>query len=464
MKRFLIVLISLIVLFIIFTILMFLFKLCPPAGPWPTPPWCVSRMEKVDLASAITIPTDINKINYPDFYINPTVRDLTVTDPYCAITKSEVSYPKSYLGEYELPSIEGAPFTNEIHRTIGIKDTWIKEPNLNKSCIAMDYKPMRKAYEETLDRVVNLGADQISFSNYVHFSDFKNALIDGPEKAAVKENDLKFVVNKAKEKNLRTILYLNLAPGKQVVSDIPDATWLGTLIKNWGSFVLNQAEIAEETGVDALMINHFDYQPNIKGFEDTYEKEMLVLLGNVRNIYKGRILLMIDPLWDSNLGKLDDLLKQVDGYIYTPTTNILNNRGDKTVNVANLKGLYVENFINVGKGFSKYDKPIHLRVLIQSTKEFLEKGWSEDMFCIEKMDDPCFQKNLKVDFSSQAIAYEAMMEAVKETNGKYFNVGGVESYGYWYTDVMLPSNSQPQIAQSIRNKPAENIVREWFNK
>ncbi|MFA6392583.1 MAG: hypothetical protein WCW54_00650 [Candidatus Paceibacterota bacterium] len=464
MKRFPIIIISFVFLFIVSTILMFVFKLCPPAGPWPTAPWCASKMEKVDLVNAITISTDINKINYPDFYKNPNVSNVAVKDPYCAITKSEVSYPKSYLGKYEMPSVEGAPFVGEINRTIGIKDTWIKEPNLNKSCIALDSKPMRKAYEETLDRVVNLGADQISFSNYVHFSDFKNALIDGPEKAAIKEGDLRFVVDKAKEKNLKMILYLNLAPGKQVVSDIPNATWLGTLIKNWEPFVLNQAKIAEETGIDALMINHFDYQPSIKDFEDAYEKDMLVLLGKVRNVYKGKVLLMIDPLWDSNLNKLDNLLKQVDGYIYTPTTNILNNRSNKVVNVDNLKGLYLENFMNVGKGFSKYNKPIHLRILVQSSKEFLEKGWSEDMFCIKKMDDPCFQKNLEVDFSSQAIAYEAMMEAIKETDGKYFKVGGVESYGYWYTDVILPSNSQPQMAHSVRNKPAESVVREWFKR
>ena len=173
---------------------------------------------------------------------------------------------------------------------------------------------------------------------------------------------------------------------------------------------------------------------------------------------------MIEPVWGADLNKLNTLLKQVDGFIYTPTTNVLQYESDKTVSVSHLKTLYSNNFASLGRDFGKYDKPIYIRILIQSSKEFLEKGWSEDQFCTAQGGNPCYQKNLDVDFSAQAIAYEAMMEAIKQTHNNYFNVGGVDSYGYWFTDVMLPDVSQPQIAQSVRNKPAESIIKEWFKK
>lgn len=464
MKRFLILIIGIVLVLIVGVSVMLFLKICPPSGPWPIPPWCIGNTEKIDVANAITITTDINKINYPELYNKPSPVSVVVENPFCVIAREEVTYPISYLGKYEFPKTKGAPLATEISRIIGIKDTWIPEPNLNKNCYSSGYTATKKAYEKTLERVKKLGAEQITFTNYVHFSNFKNAEIDGPEKAAVSEEDLKFVANKAREQNLKVILYLNLAPGKQVVSEIPNADWLNTLIKNWEPFVLNQAKIAEETKIDAIMLNHFDYQPNVKGFENTYGKETLALLTKVRIIYSGKILLMIDPIWGADLGKLDSLLKQVDGFIYTPTTDILKYKSDKTVSVNNLKTVYLDNFASLGRDFNKYNKPIYIRVLIQSSEEFLENGWSEDMFCKVRGSESCYQKNLAVDFGAQAIAYEAMLEAINQVHNKYFTVGGVDSYGYWFTDVILPDTSQPQIAQSIRNKPAESIVKEWFKK
>ena len=461
--------------------LMTIFKVCPPQGPWPTPPWCEggtqlpeikmqalpsipSTSEKINIADAIVVPTDVSKIDYPIFYEKPAAANVTIENPYCAIAKETVAYPVRYLGNHELPRIDGAPLPAGITRIGGIKDTWIPEPNLNRGCRSVGYAAMKEAYEKTLQRVKAVGAEKITFTNYVHFSNFKNAEIDGPDKAAVSEEDLKFVVTKAREQNLEVILYLNLAPGKETVSDIPSASWLSSLIHNWEPFVLHQAKIAEGTGIYAIMLNHFDYQPGVNGFEDTYQKEMLTLLQKIRNVYSGKVLLMIDPVWGADIGKLDTLLKQVDGFIYTPTTNVLQYESDKTVSVGHLKTLYLNNFAGLGRDFGKYNKPIYIRVLIQSSKEFLEKGWSEDQFCIARGGDPCYQKNLDVDFSAQAVAYEAMMEAIKQTHNNYFTVGGVDSYGYWSTDVVLPDVSQPQIAQSVRNKPAESIIKEWFKK
>lgn len=444
--------------------ILFVLKKCPPSGPWPTPPWCGGQGEKIVLPDALTVSTDITKIEYPGFYKEPSVAMFTVENPYCAIDRQIVAYPISYLGEHVFPNVEGAPLPIAIIRSIGIKDTWIPEPNLNKSCFSVGFSATKKAYEKTLLRIKALGASQISFTNYVHFSDFKNADIDGPDKAAVSEEDLRFVAKKASEQNLEVTLYLNLAPGKEKVSEIPSSSWLSTLIKNWEPFVLRQATIAEETGIHTLMMNHFDYQPNIKGFEDTYQKEMSTLLEKIRKVYSGKILLMIDPVWGADLGILAPLLSQVDGFLYTPPTDVLRYKNDKSVTVAHLKTLYLDTFSSLGKDFGAYHKPIYLRVLIQSSREFLEKGWGEDMFCKTREGDLCYQKNLEVDFGAQAIAYEAMLEAIKDAHTKYFTVGGIDSYGYWFTDVMLPDTSQPQIAQSIRNKPAESIVREWFKR
>jgi hypothetical protein len=229
--------------------------------------------------------------------------------------------------------------------------------------------------------------------------------------------------------------------------------------------VLNQAQLSEETGVDALMINHFDWQPYIKGYEDVYQTEMLALLGKVRTVYHGRILFMLDPLWGADLDKLSKLLSSVDGFIVNAIPNPLGWASDKTVSVSNLKGLYLTYFRNIAIEFNKLHKPYLIRILIQSEKMFLENGWNEDMSCVRKGDDPCYQLHLEVDFSVQAIAYEAMLEAVAQVHTEQqMDVYGVETAGYLFMDVVLPHVSHPQISQSVRDKPAEAVIYQWFKR
>ncbi|NCB41500.1 MAG: hypothetical protein EOM59_02660 [Clostridia bacterium] len=43
MRKKVLILLSVIVMLIIAIALMFIFKICPPEGPWPMPPWCVEK-------------------------------------------------------------------------------------------------------------------------------------------------------------------------------------------------------------------------------------------------------------------------------------------------------------------------------------------------------------------------------------------------------------------------------------
>jgi len=83
-------------------------------------------------------------------------------------------------------------------------------------------------------------------------------------------------------------------------------------------------------------------------------------------------------------------------------------------------------------------------------------GWGEDGFWVSN----CAQNAIRTDFSVQAIAYEAMLEAVSAQTE--FTTAGVTAAASWYVDVMLPAQSFPNISQSWRNKPAESILYRWF--
>jgi hypothetical protein len=421
--------------------------------------------EKKTINDAIVIPSDISKIKYPDFYNKPVTTTASVVNPFCAISQETIAYPIDFLGTFTFPEITNAPLPTEIKRSVGIKDVWLSQPNRSDNCLySVPFAPMHEAIEKTFARAKSLGADQISFTNYVAIRNIPGAVIDPPSKAAVSEDDMKFVANAANKAGLGMVLYLNISQPAPMAWEVPNKEWLVTFIHNWEPFVLSQAKIAEETGMDAMMINHFDFDPWVGRFVETYQTEMLALLQKVRAIYSGNVLITIEPITGTDYAKSSKLLSAVDGYLLTPVGDVLKDATNKEVSVSNLKSLYLKSLSDIGKKLKQYNKPISFRVGLYSDKDALEKGWNENMFCVLKDGDPCYQKKIQADFSEQAIAYEAMLEAFKEFNTTYFKVGAVDAYGYWFSDVILPDKSFPQLGGTIRNKPAESIVFEWFKR
>lgn len=78
------------------------------------------------------------------------------------------------------------------------------------------------------------------------------------------------------------------------------------------------------------------------------------------------------------------------------------------------------------------------------------------------MDSACIQRNQRTDFSLQAQHIEAYLEAIREQTS--FTVRSVEVADYWLTDNLTPGATFPNLAFSVRNKPAEGVIRAWFKR
>ena len=83
----------------------------------------------------------------------------------------------------------------------------------------------------------------------------------------------------------------------------------------------------------------------------------------------------------------------------------------------------------------------------------------------------CLQNDVTIDFSVQAIYYEAVLEFLAKQT--YLSVYSIDPKFYWYTDTILPvpcNNLKavcgffPNFSSSIRNKPAEAIFYHWFKR
>jgi hypothetical protein len=66
-----------------------------------------------------------------------------------------------------------------------------------------------------------------------------------------------------------------------------------------------------------------------------------------------------------------------------------------------------------------------------------------------------------VDFALQAIIVQAQLDYITSFDTNNLVVFAVD---YFATDNLYPRFAYPNIGYTVRNKPAEGILREWFRK
>jgi hypothetical protein len=66
----------------------------------------------VDISTRYSIPTDLTKITYPDSYTVQTTSQSDVNTNPCNLDLSVVTLPKTWLGKFPLPDINGAPLSS----------------------------------------------------------------------------------------------------------------------------------------------------------------------------------------------------------------------------------------------------------------------------------------------------------------------------------------------------------------
>ena len=87
---------------------------------------------------------------------------------------------------------------------------------------------------------------------------------------------------------------------------------------------------------------------------------------------------------------------------------------------------------------------------------------SSGLFAAYTTSTNCIQDQLKPDFSLQAIVTEATLEWISELSLPPGSI--VNSLNYWATDIITPASAYPNIGMTIRNKPAESILKAWYKK
>jgi hypothetical protein len=420
------------------------------------------------IADAITLPTDPTAIKYPDDYQNAIATTVNVADPYCSIKSSTVSFPKSWLGAFPLPAISGAPLPSTVLRGLHLKDYWVyglHDASTNPGCTG----DIHDAYRETLRRAKLLGVDHIGFYQDAWPVDASaTPPVFDVNISEIPPAEIAFIVAEAKAQGLAVHEYMQINPGDHKGAQLPAGTipssdWASKFLDSYTDFIVGQAAYAQQLGIDAFQLDWGAYflewnPPGHPEYAALLNQKMAIAAQKVRAVYSGKIIygtLEAFVQADASVfANVDWQLVDLYGVTLTATEN-------DAISVELLKAKYVAFIHSIHQLYRKFARPAVFRLYVQSHRNYLRDGWVEDGFCVPSAQN-CSQLSLTTDFSVQAIATEAMLEAIDTQ--KDYSLAAVASQAWFYADVIMPKSAQPNLSQSPRDKPAEVITYRWYSR
>jgi hypothetical protein len=424
----------------------------------------------------------------------------------CINPHTDTSYPASFKGKYNIPVVQDTLPIN-VDRSMGFKDykptlsSWWEAYKVPNGCKGEEY--VKKLYSDSLDKMQTLGIEHVELYIGSQGWTVDPALdywIAKPESFSHSYELIEYIAQEAKKRNIK----LNLVWQFNIVDDRGNfLLQLGEKadIKLWAKIleshhrnIVEVAKMAEKFGVDriaadwnAMNIGNF-HDP---AFRELYVQKMIVIIDDIRKVFKGKI------TWGQSISIWHDyrIIDKIDilnlSVIPKFTQSELVNFSSDLVKEKTLKEMYrlhqdfnciwpSQNYCSLVR--SGKQVPVIFQIAIQSTDIYLTNGWVEDGFCItgittDGKKHDCIQTTYNTDFSVQAVTIDGVIRALKEQ--PYFNMQGINFHSsYWHTDTLKPSTGYiqtsqglredsegfPNLSQSIRGKPAEIVVKQWFKK
>jgi hypothetical protein len=425
----------------------------PPTTAIPTTP--APAPVPALLANQVTVSSDITKNSYSTSY--SATAQTPVIDDKCLLTADSISYPEAYRGAFALPQVKGSFANANIGLGIGIKDNWgdgyMPNPNINRNCATDN----RTAFVAALKRLKALGSSYVYVAQYGCLRDGTNPTTFLGQ-ISISDADLVWMGQQAQAHGLKARLVMQVCDtdqkGRLLDNSTLDSQWFSTFFDTYNAFMLDQARLAQTAGFDAIQLDwgHWNLAKGWTSASSIRSARLQQLSAAMRQVFNGRQFLMSTWGWHAEAAGLvatvDMLVAHLDPRITSVQSNSL------SVNQL-LPGF--TNSIN-SRQFLGNAKPIIWLLQMQSHKDFFVNGWVEDAGC---WSTPC-ATSLTTDFSVQAIGIEAALEAINQQT--FFKTESVFVNHYWLSDTMTPHDSFPNTSQSIRNKPAESILYQWWKK
>ena len=434
---------------------------------------------------SFTVPLDLASVSYPSSYQTVTTNAADVSTDPCNLALTRITYPASWRGQYPLPPINGGPLATAIGRAVIFKDIGLA-PSTNPAFILPNAPgapagctgSLQSELAKTTQRLHVLGADEVEVTQW-HWA---SAHPDGSwyfttaesTYGSISDADLSLLVQKAHAQGLKVIMKNQIQGFRDDPANGPTYTPASTQAnyQKWfaayDAYIIERASIFQQMGIDAWEVgcsaclygDSGDGSPaTISYFISQYQ----LVLDHMKAAYNGKTT-MSTTLWlyqTPAFASRIDIIEFLFMGVPPPDPNA-------ALSVASYKAVIAQRL--QGMGFNLYDplgKTYIIDIGIQSRSNmFTLPGYLEETACtsglgtLDTSADACAEREAVTDFSMQAIVMEATLEAINEFPWQSPPIVAVGDY--WQTDSLMPFTAFPNIAYSVRNKPAEGILKWWF--
>ncbi|MFM6951223.1 MAG: glycoside hydrolase family 113 [Novosphingobium sp.] len=450
------------------------------ASPAPTPsPSPSPTLPATPLYSVSTV----TPVPYPAGYMVTTTdpRDVN-TDP-CRLNLDVVTYPQTWIGRRTLPAASNAPLDPAIGRGVVIKDIMLDNnpgfvlqgaPDAPNGC-NNGAGALRGEFVKTANRIASLKA------GYVKITQWHWATINDDGSYGIVKADNSF--GPLSDANLAAFVQAAHAAGLKVVlwnqiqgftdkngNNIPTPASNPVNYRKWFAafrpFMLERAAYYQSIGAD-VWDTACDYcvfyQTQNKSDADIalFYDENLAMVKAVKQVFKGKSYIAANE-WISHGTEYLNYIDFIEAGMWWNKNYTL--AESDVLTVADFRSTINSNILQA----LGYGKPVFVGIGMQSRRTALSSpGYMEETACtaaigdIQTSNTKCIQRGTETDFSLQAIVIQAQLEYIKSLNRNNLVVFAND---YLVTDPLTPQTAFPNIAYSIRNKPAEGVVRTWFSR
>ncbi len=390
---------------------------------------------------------------------------VSCVDP-CSPVIANLTYPSSYNGVFALPT-PTQKLPAGVVRGMGLKDYYPGNPTGKIGCNNTGTVEAHAAYIVTLDKIKADGVDTIWVYNYGSWDDITKPVYSIDKSTMqISDSEMTFLVSEATKRNLKVFMTFQFSTNDVKGNSLPLGTvlpvaTLKSMLASYKQWAVDYSAFSQSIGVSGFSADwNANYVPPDASYNEIYMASMLDIIKAIKPGFKGKIVYgENNNLVDSRFEGYVDYLKMM---LANPNP-MLTDAENKNLAVAAIKSRYLDQIANYYQ-YGPVNIPVIFDILVESKYDFFVNGWTEDGFCVNN----CIQNTYSTDFSVQAIGIEAALEAVSsQTTVKSAGTSIVSAY--WLSDTVVPINDNvtantgfPNQSESVRNKPAEGIIKYWY--
>lgn len=412
--------------------IMFVFKLCPPPGPWMSPPWCVDN--------------SFEAVEY------------------------ETSFEAGNLSQI---------------KSVDMSDTWGRNYNFNM------IESTRNNIDSSFARLGNMGTEEVyvhdfhramygedsSFTSLDYTLEDEIFWNDMRDESMTKE-DVENLVKAAHINNMKLGIKHNIAfvdIGKYMgLADIASsvnedhadfnfghtADWVNDFFDKWTARLVEKGKMYEAADVDIMSITPTWMGPTYKGQEELANARWKQLIADVKNVFSGELHVIVDRFGFKDGKNGEENWLTYDYYQLADIVELNFYNFEKEYNLSDnpsleeMKVVWQKYLNDITRRSQKENFKLTLGTVIFSTENGINNGIIEFHDIVGNTID-----YVRADWDAQAKAYQALFEVLEVDD----SIGRIMVGGYWWDDAMDPKvKVKISFAPSIRNKPAEAVIEKWF--